>query len=102
MIVYRVTVTIQKEIEDSWLKYMKDEHIKDVMNTGYFSEWKLQKQILPKDSAADATYVIEYYALSFQQYQSYAEKEATRLQNEHSLKFSGKFTASRTLFEILN
>lgn len=102
MIVYRVTVTIQKEIEDSWLKYMKDEHIKDVMNTGYFLEWKLQKQILPKDSAADATYVIEYYAESFQQFQSYAEKEAPRLQKGHTDKFLGKFKASRTVFEIID
>jgi len=101
MVVYRVTVTITKEIEDSWLKYMTEVHINDVVNTGYFSEWKLQKQILPQDSAEEATYVIEYYAQSFQQYQTYAEKEAPRLQKEHSDKFFGKFTASRKVFEII-
>jgi len=38
MIIYSVTVVIKKDVEDSWLKWMKEEHIKDVIKTGYFTD----------------------------------------------------------------
>lgn len=31
MIIYNVTVNIEHNVHDEWLKFMKDEHIPDVM-----------------------------------------------------------------------
>ena len=40
MIIYNVTVSIDKEIEKQWLDWMKNTHIPDVMNTALFLDCK--------------------------------------------------------------
>jgi hypothetical protein len=102
MILYSVTVTIEQEVEDSWLKWMREKHIKDVMKTGYFINYEIQKLILPETFTDKSTYTINYKLLSLEQYYEYQKKEAPRLQIEHSKKFSGKFTASRTVYQLIS
>ena len=38
MIIYSVTVSVEKGIHEDWLSWMKETHIPDVMSTGYFTE----------------------------------------------------------------
>jgi hypothetical protein len=80
---------------------MKGAHIKDVMETGYFNGWELQKLLIPKDILDESTYVISYFLQNLNLYKTYLEKEAPRLQNEHSSKFSGKFKSTRAVYQLL-
>ena len=41
MVLYNVTISIDLECEAEWLKWMKESHIPDVIQTGYFKECKL-------------------------------------------------------------
>ena len=100
MIIYSVTVLIKKDVEDSWLKWMKEVHIPDVMKTGYFLDWKLRKLLLPEVSSEESTYVIEYTIQSLEKYNEYSEKAAPQLQKEHTEKFYGKFKATRTVYQL--
>jgi len=43
-------------------------HIPDVMNTGYFFDWQMQKQMLPENANDETTYVINYQGQSFETY----------------------------------
>jgi len=101
MIIYRVTVVIKKDVEESWLEWMKEIHIKDVMKTGYFTDWEMQKQLIPELAADESTYVINYKTSYLDQYNEYVMKEALRLQKEHTEKFYGKFKASRAVYNII-
>ena len=102
MIIYRVSVVIKKDVEESWLEWMKEIHIKDVMKTGYFTDWEMQKQIIPELTADESTYIINYKTSSLDQYSEYLMKEAPRLQKEHTYKFYGKFKASRAVYKIIS
>lgn len=102
MIIYNVTVLIKKDVEDSWLKWMKEVHIPDVLRTGYFLDWKLRKLLLPEVSSEESTYVIEYTLQSLEKYNEYSEKAAPQLQNEHTEKFYGKFKATRTVYQLVH
>jgi len=53
MIIYSVTVTISKDAESDWLKWMKNVHIPDVIRTGYFLSWQMQKLIMPEDLSGE-------------------------------------------------
>ncbi len=44
MYIYNVTVTLEKEIQSEWLRWMKEIHIPDVMRTGFF----IENKIVPK------------------------------------------------------
>jgi hypothetical protein len=101
MIIYRVKVVIKKDVEKSWLEWMKKEHINDVMKTGYFLDWEMQKLLLPEIAADESSCVISYKLLSLEQYDEYLKKEAPRLQKEHKEKFSGKYKASRAVYQLI-
>ena len=40
MIIYNVSIKIEPNIKDDWIKWMKEKHIPDVMNTAIFSNYK--------------------------------------------------------------
>ena len=102
MIIYSVMVIIKQEIENSWLNWMKTEHIKDVLATGYFNDYTIQKQVIPEGFQNEVTYLINYTRNDLESYQEYAKNEASRMQQKHTEKFSGKFRASRAVYEIIN
>jgi hypothetical protein len=101
MIVYSVTITIKSEVEEEWLNWMKSSHIKDVLNTGYFKDYEIQKLLIPEGLPDEVTYLINYTSPDIDSYNKYASTEAPRLQKEHSDKFSGKFKASRAVYKLI-
>lgn len=98
MITYSVAITVKKEIEDSWLKWMKEVHIKDVIKTGYFDDWQIKKLIISEPEKEESTFVINYITDSIDKYSKYIVEEAPRLQKEHTQKFDGKFKATRAVY----
>ena len=101
MIIYSVTVVIKKDVEDSWLKWMQEEHIKEVMKTGYFTNWEMQKLLSQEIVVDESTYIINYKCPSLDEYNKYLQKDAPRLQKETLEKFSGKFRASRAIYQLI-
>lgn len=101
MIIYNVTIVIKKDVENSWLEWMKKENINNVMKTGYFLNWEMQKLLLPEIAAGESSYVISYKLQSSKKYDEYVNKAAPRLQKEHEEKFSGKYKASRAVYKLI-
>ena len=102
MIVYRVTINIKTEIEESWLNWMIETHVKQVIKTGYFNDWQIQKLLLPETNENESTFVVDYITDSLEKYYEYQNKEAPGLQQEHSRRFAGKFKATRAVFQSIN
>lgn len=80
---------------------MKEVHIKDVMETGYFLSWEMQKLLVPECSTDESTYAIIYSLQNLDSYKAYLEKDAPYLQQEHLNKFPGKFKASRAVYKVI-
>lgn len=101
MIIYSVSVTIEKSIEAEWLDWMKEIHIPQVIDTGFFIDWNIHKVIIPEDYINEVTFRIDYTLKSIKHYEDYINSSASKLQKEHSVKFEGKFKASRAVYSIL-
>lgn len=99
MIIYNVTVNIENDVREEWLRWMKEIHIPDVMNTGYFIENKICKVLV--DEEQGTTYSIQYTCETMDHLKEYQRQHAPRLQKEHADKFADKFVAFRTLLEIV-
>ncbi|MCI5057966.1 MAG: DUF4286 family protein [Flavobacteriales bacterium] len=97
MIVYNVTVKIDKSVHDDWLKWMKEVHIPDVMSTGYFLENNMFKIMV--DDEDGVNYSIQYTCSNMEDLMEYQEKHAPALQNEHTERYKNKYVAFRTLLE---
>ena len=100
MIIYNVTVSIDKDIEKQWFNWMKNTHIPDVMSTDLFLDCKISR-VLEKE-VGDHTYVVQYSCKNRQDYEKYQNEFAPKLQDLHSKKFAGKFAAFRTLLEVVH
>lgn len=100
MILYNVTINIDEAVHDEWLKWMKEVHIPDVMNTGLFIDNKICR--IHAEEKGGKSYSIQYISKSWTDYKNYQKKYAPALQEEHTKKYNGKFVAFRTILEIVH
>ena len=99
MIIYNVTISIEEEIKQDWIQWMKEDHIPEVMATNLFADYKLCKVIsVPGE---DNTYSIQYFCDNISSYNNYQDNYATELQQKHKDKFQNQFVAFRTILEVL-
>lgn len=102
MIVYSVTVAVDRATEADWVAWMRDIHIPDVIATGYFDAYGMQKVLDFESVGERVTYTINYYCESLENYQAYTKNAAPRLQEEHAKRYRGHFSASRTVSELIS
>ncbi len=98
MILYNVTVNIEKDVELEWLHWMHQVHIPKVLATGLFKENKMYR-LLNETENDDSTYSIQYFAKSIDDIQLYLDQYAPALVNEHLERYKYKHVAFRTLLE---
>jgi hypothetical protein len=100
MILYNVTISIDNEVHDEWLQWMKEVHIPEVMATGLFIENKIAR-ILAEEEGGKA-YSIQYLLATMEDYDLYQAKHAPLLQSKHSDRYNGRFGAFRTILQIIH
>ena len=99
MIIYNVTVSIDKEVHDEWFRWMKEEHIPEVMNTGCFVESRMCKVLAEEDKGL--TYAMQYSCPDMETLQVYYRDHAPALQKKYNDRFRDKYAAFRTLLEVV-
>lgn len=99
MYIYSVTVSIDKDVAKEWHQWMKSKHIPEVMETGYFTEYKMCKVLNVEDEGE--TYSTQYTFKAMQDIEAYQQEEAPRLQADMKRLYDGKYIAFRTLLEIV-
>ena len=100
MIIYNVTINIEESVHDSWLNWMQQSHIPDMLATGKFSK-ALMSRVMVEEEMGGMTYSVQYTTDSAQTLQSYYDEDADRLRAQ-SKPFEGKFVAFRTGLEIIS
>jgi len=101
MILYNVTVNIEKHVEEEWVLWMKKTHIPDVLATGMFSENRFYK-ILHDSEDGSVNYSVQYFTDSIEKITEYQNKFAQKLQDDVKAKFQDKFVVFRTLLETVD
>lgn len=99
MYIYNVTVSIDKDLAEEWLNWMKTVHIPDVLQTGHFIENKICKVLNVNDEGE--TFSVQYTFKKMSDIEEYQKNHAARLQAEHSKRYEGRYAAFRTLLEIM-
>lgn len=100
MIIYNVTVNIENDVHDEWLKWMQEIHIPEVLATGIFTESRIFKILADTDSGG-TSYAIQYSCPTMEDYERYRDTHAAALQKSTSDRFKDKFVAFRTLLETV-
>lgn len=100
MLIYNVTVAVDKSIEVEWLAWMRESHVPKVMKTGLFVSYQILK-VLTHDDQESTSYAIQYTITSIQKFQEYLDHFAPALRKEVQDKFGEKQVSYRTLLEVV-
>jgi ABC-type ATPase with predicted acetyltransferase domain len=99
MYIYNVTINVQEEIHDQWIKWMKEEHIPEMLDTKKFKK-ALMTRVLVEEPMGGITYSVQYTTESKAMLEKYYEENAEEMRSK-SKKFEGKFVAFRTELEVI-
>jgi hypothetical protein len=97
MIVYCVTISIDSDIAEQWLDWMREVHIPDVLRTNCFRKHQIMAQ-LSDETEPRARFLIQYFCDSEEVLGRYWAEDAPGLQAAHTQRYHGRFEASRTVF----
>ena len=101
MIIYNVTINIDENLQESWLNWMRDVHIPDMLATGKFTEAKMS-QVLVDEEMGGISYSVQYTALNREILDRYYEEDAPRLRQDTQDRFGNQFVAFRTELQVLD
>lgn len=98
-IIYNVTVSIEPDVEQAWITWMRNVHIPEVVEAGGFTEARFSRVL---NGEGDNSYSIQYLAESMDVYENYRNTAAARMQQKAKDLFENKFVAFRTLLELID
>ncbi len=99
MILYSVTVNVEDDIHEEWIKWMKEIHIPEVMGKGCFIENKMMKLLDPPQEGH--TYSFQYFCETMDKLKEYQSNHAPSLQADLQNRYANKYAAFRTVLEVL-
>jgi Domain of unknown function (DUF4286) len=100
MLVYNVTYTLDLDICDEWLRWMKETHIADIMSTGFFIDYRLC-QLLTHDHDDAKIYTLQYTVKDMPTLHRFIEVSAPAFQQEQKKRYEGKYAVFRTIMEVV-
>jgi hypothetical protein len=100
MIIYNVTVKVDATIAESWLQWMLDVHIPEVLATGCFGGYRVVR-LLEVDDSEGPTYAVQYEAESKADYNRYIQHHAPLLRDRSFEKWGNRFIAFRSVMQVV-
>jgi hypothetical protein len=100
MILYNVTSSVDPEVAEEWLAFMRDVHMPDIMATGYFVKSQLLRLLNEEDDGY--TYAAQFYCLNVEQLDEYQETLAPGLRADLETRFPGQYVSFRTVLEVID
>lgn len=101
MILYNVTISIEKTVAAEWLQWMKEVHIPEVMATSFFIKNQIAR-VMEDEDHGGVTYAVQYTARNMEDLMEYQREHAPALQAKHSERYKDRFVAFRTVLEIID
>ena len=100
MLLYNVTITIDRQLHEEWLQWMRETHIPDVMSAGMFQSYRLCRLLGHEHEDAEI-FTIQYQVEDMAHLRRYMDEFAPELQRQHATRYEGKYAAFRTVMEVL-
>lgn len=100
MYIYNVTINVEEAIHEDWVKWMKEEHIPEMLGTGKFKK-ALMTRVMVTEAMGGITYSIQYTTENKANLEKYYKEDADRLRGK-SKAFEGKFVTFRTEMQVIS
>jgi hypothetical protein len=101
MILYNITFNIEPEIKNEWIAWMEQNYFPFVMGSELFHDVKMFR-LLNETENEGITYSVQFYADSLEKVNTYLEKYAAQIVNEHNQAFKYKHVSFMTILESVD
>ncbi len=101
MLIYNVTSQINWKIQESWLEWMKTNHIPEVIGSGCFTHHRLVR-VLEIDETEGPTYAVQYFTDTKEQYQRYMQEYAAKMRADALKTWGDAFISYWSLMEVVH
>jgi len=101
MIIYNVTTKVLHSVKDQWLKWLKEEHIPEILATKCFQNATVL-YLMEADDDEGVTYAVQYHAESLASYNEYIDKFSNEMRAKTIDKWKEKTISFRTIMQIVN
>jgi len=101
MYIYNVTVNVDESVHEKWLKWMKEKHIPDMLETGKFNSAKMC-QVMVKEETGGTTYSVQYSTDGIVTLQEFYDQDASKLRSEEMALFQDKLLSFRTELKLIS
>jgi hypothetical protein len=100
MIIYNETFIVEESIVETWLSWIKTNHIPAIMGTGFFDSYKVMTVL---DSPNEGiTYCFQYFTDSIERYSPFYYKHREKFHQLHNAQFEEQFVLFTTLMETVD
>lgn len=96
MIQYNITYSVDRTVENDWLRFMKEEHVPVILKTGYFKSNKILKLLNEEYSEDGVTYAFQYIAENLTELEDFRETYEEAIEQKLNIKFTGSFVFFKT------
>ena len=94
MIIYEITAVVEPKLVEKYEQYMREQHIPDVLETGYFTGGAFT-------CSTENRYRIRYESFNKEALDKYLTNEAERLRADFLNHFPTGIELSREVWEVL-
>lgn len=98
MYLYNITYLVPHAIAESWLKWMKEEHVPEMLSTGLFTHHRIM-QLVDVDETEGLTFAFQFYTESESHYKKYISDLAPSIREKANKKWGDQVVGFRTVMK---
>lgn len=99
MIIYNETYVVNPEIHERWFSWIKANHIPAVLQTGYFSSYKILTVLNSPNEGV--TYCVQFITNDIEKYTAFSEQHLQPLHIIHNQQFENEFVLFNSLMQLI-
>ncbi len=98
MILYNITVSIEKAAEPEWLQWIKQVYVPSVMQSELFERHSVYR-LLNETEGDDTSYALQFYAKDLSKLEEYLELHAPAILEAHNTRYKYRHVSFMTVLE---
>ena len=100
MLIYNTTIKIDNNIVKEWLPWQKEIYIPQILDTKlFYGHWLCE--LLDQDDSEGKTFVVQYFANNYKDYDKYIQDHSTGFYNMAIEKWGNHFIEFCTLMQVV-
>ena len=102
MFIYNTTFLVTDRRFNPWFKWLKEEHIPNMLNSGYFLKPQIAKVLTAESDQEGMSVSVQFIVNDLENLQNWIDNNEIRLQNDLSLRFGTEVLSFSTILELMD